>query len=217
MIDKSIYVVAKIFDQQGCIAYRCKTLNEARCLPGTLEALRAEGVQIVILDDPDIYSEYAPYEYIEDMKEFIEKYPANYYAIRDKSKAGGIFKLKVDYDKVLEEIKDYNLFTINVSSANYVDNQLLVGEIEFLSNGEVYAILSIDPAASVRDAIKNPTFNLKTDIFDKRLSKIPHFDFIYQYIMNNNLQDIIVEFALFNKEVGIKKEKVIIYELRTHY
>jgi len=70
MIDKSIYVVAKIFDQQGCIAYRCKTLNEARCLPGTL---RAEGVQIVILDDPDIYSEYAPYEYIEDMKEFIDK------------------------------------------------------------------------------------------------------------------------------------------------
>ena len=151
------------------------------------------------------------------VQEFIEKYPANYYAIRDKSKAGGIFKLKVDYDKVLEEIKDYNLFTINVSSANYVDNQLLVGEIEFLSNGEVYAILSIDPVASVRDAIKNPTFNLKTDIFDKRLSKIPHFDFIYQYIMNNNLQDIIVEFALFNKEVGIKKEKVIIYELRTHY
>ena len=41
--------------------------------PGTLEALRAEGVQIVILDDPDIYSEYAPYEYIEDMKEFIDK------------------------------------------------------------------------------------------------------------------------------------------------
>ena len=73
MIDKSIYVVAKIFDQQGCIAYRCKTLNEARCLPGTLESLRAEGVQIVILDDPDIYSEYAPYEYIEDMIEFIDK------------------------------------------------------------------------------------------------------------------------------------------------
>ncbi len=70
---KKIDVVAKIFDQQGCIAYRCKTLNEARCLPGTLEALRAEGVQIVILDDPDIYSEYAPYEYIEDMKEFIDK------------------------------------------------------------------------------------------------------------------------------------------------
>ena len=68
MGDRKIYVVAKIFDQQGCIAYLCKTPNEARCLPGTLEAL-----QIVILDSPEIYSEYAPYTYIEDLKEFIDK------------------------------------------------------------------------------------------------------------------------------------------------
>ena len=151
------------------------------------------------------------------VQKFIDKYPAEFYAIRDKSKAGGTFKLKVDYNKVLDEIKGYNLFTINVSSANYVDNQLLVGEIEFLSNGEVYAILSIDPTASVRDALSNPTFNLKTDIFDNRLNKIPHFDYIYQYISNNKLYDVIVEFALFDKEVGIKNEKVIVYELRTHY
>ncbi|MDD3253373.1 MAG: hypothetical protein PHV18_12530 [Lachnospiraceae bacterium] len=76
MGDKRIFVVAKIFDKQGCLAYRCKTVNEARCLPGTLEALRAEGVQIVILDDPDIYSEYAPYVYEEDMKSFIDQVSA---------------------------------------------------------------------------------------------------------------------------------------------
>ena len=29
------------------------------------------------------------------VKEFLDKYPAKYYAIRDRSKAGGIFKLKV--------------------------------------------------------------------------------------------------------------------------
>lgn len=73
MGDKTIFVVAKIFDKQGCLAYRCKTVREARCLPGTLESLRADGVQIVILDSPDIYSEYAPYEYINDMKEFIDR------------------------------------------------------------------------------------------------------------------------------------------------
>jgi hypothetical protein len=73
MDEAAIYVVAKVFEQQGCLAYRCKTANEARCLPGTLEALRAPGVQIVILDSPEIYSEYAPYCYIEDMKEFIDK------------------------------------------------------------------------------------------------------------------------------------------------
>ena len=76
MGDRKIYIIAKIFDQRGCLAYRCKTPNEARCLPGTLEALRAQNVQIVILDDPDIYSEYAPYHYIDDMKDFIDRVSA---------------------------------------------------------------------------------------------------------------------------------------------
>ena len=73
MGEKTIYVVAKVFDRQGCLAYRCKTAREARCLPGTLESLRAEGVQIVILDSPELYSEYAPYQYVEDMKAFIDQ------------------------------------------------------------------------------------------------------------------------------------------------
>ena len=64
---------------------------------------------------------------------------------------------------------------------------------------------------------KNITFNLKTNIFDKKLSKIPHFNFIYQYVIDNGLQDVIVEFSLFDKEIGIKNEKIVVYELRTHY
>ena len=59
------------------------------------------------------------------VKDFIEKYPAKYYAIRDREKSGGLFKLKVNQDKVLDEIKDYNLFSINVSSANYEKNQFV--------------------------------------------------------------------------------------------
>lgn len=154
----------------------------------------------------------------EKVLDFINQYPAKYYAVSDKSKSSGVFKLKVDASKVLEQINDYNLFTINVSSANYADNQLLVGEIEFLSNNEVYAILTTDKNASVRDALKNPEFNIKTDIFDNStLNKIPHFNYIYDYISSHNLKDVIVEFSLFDKEVGINKEKVIVYELRTHY
>lgn len=153
----------------------------------------------------------------EKVRKFLQSNPAQYYAIRDKSKPSGVFKLKVDYHKVLSEIDGYNLFSINISSANYTQNQLLVGEIEFLSNNEVYATLSIDPTASVRDALANPSFNLKTNIFDNALNQIPHFNVIYRYIIEHNLKDVIVEFALFNKEVGIKRQRVIIYELRTHY
>ena len=72
LYNKNIYVVAKIFDEQGCMAYRCKNADEARSLPAILETVRAEGIQIVILTDPDIYSEYAPYTYVDGMREFID-------------------------------------------------------------------------------------------------------------------------------------------------
>jgi len=153
----------------------------------------------------------------EKVKLFVKRYPAKYYAIRDRAKSGGKFKLKVNNNEVLDEIKEYKLFSINVSSINYTENQLLVGEIQIFSNGEVYATLSTDSSASVRDALRKPTFNLKTDIFDKKLNKIPHFDYVYNYIINKKLQNVIVEFALFDKDIGINNEKIIIYELRTDY
>lgn len=45
MGDKKIYIGAKVFDRPGSLAYLCKAPNEARCLPGTPKALRADGVQ----------------------------------------------------------------------------------------------------------------------------------------------------------------------------
>lgn len=71
-MNRNAYIVAKVFDKPGSYAYICKSVNEARCLPGVLESIRQEGVQIVILGDPEIYSEYAPYQYVDDMKQFID-------------------------------------------------------------------------------------------------------------------------------------------------
>ena len=154
---------------------------------------------------------------INEIKAFINQFPAEYYAVRDKSKAGGVFKLKVQPENIINEVEGYDLFSINVSSFNYIDNQVLVGEI-CISNTQVNAILSTNPSYSVRDAIKDPDFNFTTNIFDDEiLDQIPYFDEVYKYIVENKLQDIIVEFAYFNKPVGIKNEQIIIYELRTHY
>ena len=44
LYNKNIYVIAKIFDGQGCMAYRCKNAEEARSLPAILETVRAEGI-----------------------------------------------------------------------------------------------------------------------------------------------------------------------------
>lgn len=73
MDNNRFYIVAKKFNETGCIAYKCKNLNEARSVPNTLEAIRAKDVQIVILDDPEIYSEYAPYTYIDNLREFMNQ------------------------------------------------------------------------------------------------------------------------------------------------
>ena len=157
------------------------------------------------------------YTQIDEVEDFIKMYPANYYAIRDKSKAGGVFKLKVKPENILNEIVGYEMFSINVSSYNYTDSQLLVGEI-YISNTTVNAILSTNGNYSVRDAIKNPDFNFTSNIFDdETLNRIPCFDKVYEYIVINKLEDVIVEFAYFNKPVGINNENIIIYELRTDY
>lgn len=154
---------------------------------------------------------------IQKIKNFIKNYPAKYYAIRDKSKSGGIFKLRVEQENILKEIEDYDLFSINVSSYNYRKNQVLVGEI-FINNNTVNATLSTNKNYSVRDAINNPDFNISTNIYDnKTLDKIPYFDNVYKYIIENKLKNIIVEFSYFNTKLGINNENIIIYELRTNY
>ena len=154
---------------------------------------------------------------INEVEDFIKTYPADFYAIRDKSKTGGVFKLKVEPKNILNEVAGYDLFSINVSSYNYIDNQLLVGEI-FISNTSVNAILSTNSSYSVRDAIRNPDFNFMTNIFDdETLNNIPYFDEIYKYLVTNKLQNTIVEFAYFDKPVGINQENIIVYELRTDY
>lgn len=115
--------------------------------------------------------------------EFVNKYPADYYAIRDKSTVGGIFKLKAKRSDILEEIKGYELFTINVSSINYAENQIMEADIEIKRNGDIYVTISKNHESNVRDNIEDVYMSLKTDIFDdKTLDKIPEFDYIYSYL-----------------------------------
>lgn len=148
---------------------------------------------------------------------FINNNPAKYYAIRDKSGGGGKFKLAILKKDVLKEIEGYSLFSINISSFNYVKNQLLVGEI-FISGENISFLASTNSSYSLRDAYKNPDYNFNTTIYDDTtLNKVPYFDKIFQYVLDNNLENIIVEFAIFNKPVGIYKQNIIIYELRTDY
>ena len=154
----------------------------------------------------------------EKVKAFLKENSAALFAIRDRTKTGGNFKFNVKMKDVLKEIKGYQIYTINISTSTYKNHQKLTGDIKISSDNMVCLTVTTDPEASVRDAYSKPVFNFQTDIFDKRkLDKVPGFDYIYEYIVKHNLIDVIVEFSYFDIEVGIKNEKIVIWELRTHY
>lgn len=41
--------------------------------------------------------------------------------------------------------------------------------------------------------------------------------YVYKYILENDLYEVILEFSIFNEDVAINKEKIIVYELRNNY
>lgn len=157
-------------------------------------------------------------EQINDIKNFLKIYSAKYYAIRSKEiincKHNNFKVLKKD---VLKEITKFNLFTINVSSYNYTSNLILIGDILISQNNEIWFIGSTNPNFTGKMAEKYPEFNYYTNIFDKKLNKIPSFDLIYKYIVDHNLIDVIVEFAIYNCPVGIYNEPIVIFEIRTEF
>ena len=154
----------------------------------------------------------------EKIRKFIEKYPAEFYAVRDKEKAASTkHKLAVPASEVVEYCKDLNKYTVNVSSYCYRKNQICVGEILIYDNMDIEYIVSNNPEFSVRDAYSKPDYKGKTDIYNKKLSKIKGMDIIIDYILLNNLTNIIVEFTVFNCRVGKNNENVVIWELRNEY
>lgn len=70
-MENNIYIIAKKFYGRGSLAYRCKTAGEARRLSEMLSEMQADGLQIVVLNSPEIYSEYAPYTYVGELQDFL--------------------------------------------------------------------------------------------------------------------------------------------------
>lgn len=149
---------------------------------------------------------------------FLNKYPFEFYAVRSRSIVGcKLNNFKTPRNEVLNTCKLFDCFSINVSSYNFTNNLVLIGDARISKDGEVWLIASKNKNYTGRMAEANPDYNLKTTLFDKRLNKIPAFDKLLRYIVDHNLLNVIVEFAIYNKPVGINKENIIIFEIRTDY
>lgn len=152
---------------------------------------------------------------IEKVEGFLNKYNVEYYAVRSINIVGYKLSIKVPRDLVVDEIANHNSFTLSVSSHNYTDNLLLIGDVKIETNNNVWLWASKKEYPKGKD--KTPDYNLCTDIFDKKLSHIKGFNDIYKYVIDKNLINVIVEFAVYDKAVGINNETVVVFEIRTDY
>ena len=68
-----IYLVAKNKNKHGCYALKTKADQTAVDLVNKIDALKLTGLQIVTISRPSAFGEYAPYKFVKDETEFVEK------------------------------------------------------------------------------------------------------------------------------------------------
>ena len=147
---------------------------------------------------------------------FMDKHKEQFYCIRSNGPMG---KSSVGTrEEILEEVAKYpHGFSICVSMKSYGPRTLTAEVFWNKHTNDFYIIASKHPFATNRELQFSPCYNIKTDIFDKKLNQIPGIQNIFDLIIQNNLFNIIVECAVYDREVGTNNSKVITYELRSHY
>lgn len=68
-----IYLVAKNKNKHGCYALKTKADQAAVDLINKIDALKLTGLQIVTISRPSAFGEYAPYTFVKNETEFVEK------------------------------------------------------------------------------------------------------------------------------------------------
>ncbi len=158
---------------------------------------------------------------IEEIQNFIKKYPSQEYVMRSPNKTNANFFYVKDFEDIKEHLKYFsNEVTIDVSYRPYKDFIILVGDIK-VHKGYGADIVDLtartDSEATQRNIYENPKYNLHTNLDDDKLWDIPGFSKIIKYITEHELYDVIVEFSVYDCKIGINKENVVISELRTAY
>lgn len=67
------YIVVKDFNKVGCIAFGTNIATRFLSLSEYIEDLCGDKLQVVVLNNPEVYGEYKPYKFIEDELSFIQE------------------------------------------------------------------------------------------------------------------------------------------------
>lgn len=150
------------------------------------------------------------------MSEFFAKHVEDLYIVRDADHSSGAYYYVRTAEECFEKAQNFSGRVIVAVSVNTYKNKVLLGAVEITGT-------SVRICATTNEILDHRTmyngqaeFDFCTDIFDKRLSDVPEFDFLYAYIISHRLDGYTVEFTIYDKPVGLKKEKIIINEIRNY-
>lgn len=152
-----------------------------------------------------------------EVKQFLNDYQYAYYNIRDTSQSMGNFLYKLTKEDILNQIHNYNNFCIYESLYD-ADNEHLIlqGEIQIKNDFTILASMDNQKGISNREAMKSPKYKINIDLKEFSEPNIKGLKQVIDYIINHELFDLIVEFTLYDIQVGINKENIIIWELRNY-
>ena len=154
---------------------------------------------------------------VESIEKFFKKYPSSEYIIRDIFSPMGKYQFVKNYDDCMNYLSTIsaNKFCISVSFRT-IPNRILLGDI-FVKDNMVTLNASTSETANHRNIYDSHQIMLNCELFDDKLWDVAGFEKLIDYIHKYNLYEVIVEFAIFKNKVGIKKDNVVIIELRSEY
>lgn len=158
---------------------------------------------------------------IKGIEEFFKRTNAAEYCMRDPEHAAGNFYFVKNFEECKKMLKNYkDSVIICVSCNEYNEDVVLVGDIKVKREygcDTVDITARSDAQATHRNIYENPEYNMHTNLEDDRLWKIPGFSKVMAYITEHELYNLVVEFTLYDCPVGVNKEKIAIFELRSEY
>lgn len=147
---------------------------------------------------------------------FLSEYNFPYYNMRDKSRPSGQFLYKLTKEEVLLHSRDYEKYSVYESLCVADEKLVLQGDIHINDGFEMLASLDDRKGISLREATKNPKYQIQIDLKEKREPCIKGLTEAIDYIVKHELFNCYVELSVYDIPVGIKKEKILVWEMRNY-
>ena len=153
---------------------------------------------------------------IDKIKDYLNNHTEKYYLLKDKTRTNGKFYLNLTKEEVLQHVPEYKVLGLDVASYNYLDHKVLLGEIVLTKDMNLILSGSYHKDSHHRN-FREPNVFLRTNLFDRKVKYVKGLDIVIDYIFKHYLFDMIIEFCVYDIPVGLNKEKIVIFEVRTEY